>query len=92
MKNIIYCLFNRLSCRFSDVMAFPTDGFAVKRLVEQFSKRGETLDEITLYKIGEIDISTGINTSCPPVPIPWNMTLPTESKATPSHHTEDTGN
>lgn len=83
MENGIFCLFNRLSCRYGDVMAFPTDGFALRRVTEMFDtgKLGN-IDEFILYRLGRVDIKTGtIDASVPPVAIPWSIDLPTETEA-----------
>ncbi|MEM1986730.1 MAG: hypothetical protein QXQ24_08340 [Nitrososphaeria archaeon] len=81
MTNGIYCLFNRLSCRYGDVMAFSTDGFAQKRVTEYFaSGKAGSMDEHQLFKIGEINIATGQATYCEPTPIPWDIALPMENK------------
>lgn len=82
MKNGVYCLFNRLSCRFGAVISYPTDGFAVRSVKKDFIERQSAdMDEIILYRIGEMDISTGVLTPCVPTPLSWDDSLPTESEA-----------
>lgn len=78
MLNNVYTLYNSLSCRYGDVVAFPTDRFAITRLSDSL---GERKQEIEVCRIGTLDISTGVLTPMPPVRISWNDDSPVESKA-----------
>ena len=60
MKNCVFTLYNNLSCRYGDVMSYPTEGFAQKVLSTQLPKMNMDLSEYELCKIGEIDVSTGL--------------------------------
>lgn len=77
MTNNIYTLYNVLSCRYGDVMAYPSDGFAVKRISEVI--KGDARKEYELCRVGTIDIDTGTVVSCAPI----RIALPDDS-AVPS--------
>lgn len=74
MKNNVYVLYNTLSCRYGDVMCYPSDGFAVKRITETL--KSDVLKELELCRIGTIDIDTGVLNSCAPVRIAWPEVTP----------------
>lgn len=65
MKNCVFTLYNNLSCRYGDVMSYPTEGFAQKVLSTQLPKMNMDLSEYELCKIGEIDVLTGVIEPCP---------------------------
>ena len=79
MKNYLYVLFNVLSCRYGDVMAFPSDGFAVKRLLATKEQNPLLVAEHTLFRFGEIGIADCSAVTYAPVAIPWTADLPIES-------------
>lgn len=60
MTNNIYVMKNVLSQRYNDVMQYPTDDYASKRITE-FAKLNQQfkLEETELYKVAVIDIETG---------------------------------
>lgn len=70
MKNNLYAFYNKLSCRYGDVVAYPSDGYAVARVRELFSRNALPADEIELCYVGTIDIDTGEVMSLPPVRVP----------------------
>lgn len=81
MENGIYCLFNVLSCRFGDVMAFATDAYALKRLNDMLNDgKLANKTELVLYKIGALNMATGENIPCIPTPIPWDSNDPIEKE------------
>lgn len=83
MTNNVYVLYNKESLRYGDVMAYPTDGFALARLQEGL--KPSMLSELELCRIGTIDIDTGVIVpSGSPVRIAWReqKTLPV-SKSQP---------
>lgn len=65
MKDCVYVLYNRLSCRYEAVISFPTDAVMISAM--QKGKIDRSRYEVC--KIGEIDLSTGILNSTPPVRI-----------------------
>lgn len=67
MKNNVYTLYNRLSNRYGQIFSFPSDGFALARLVES----GIRTDEEELCRIGTVSIETGVVEPCEPVRIAW---------------------
>lgn len=67
MKNYVYVMFNKLSCRYESVMSFPSDSMALHRLSNNVDKA-----EYELCRVGSIDIETGIVESTPPVRLIWN--------------------
>lgn len=86
MLNNVYALFNRLSCRYGDVIVYPTDGFALARLKEslpQVYKLSNPFDELELCRIGSFDAETGKLYSLKDgiVRVPWNLPSAVESKA-----------
>lgn len=56
MNNNVYALYNRLSCRYGDVMCYPSDSFAIKRVQEILKNN---LDEFELVRIGMISVESG---------------------------------
>lgn len=68
MENNVYVLYNKLSQRYGDVVAYPTDAFALARL--QQTLRGQ-LSEYELCKIGSISVETGTIKPQPPLRINW---------------------
>lgn len=81
MKNQIYLLHNRLTCRFGSIFSFPTDAYAVKVLTQQLNENHLSLDEYTLYNVGSYDISTGFVDTSELRVIPWNVSTPLETEA-----------
>lgn len=72
MTNNVYTIYNKHSCRYGDVMAFPTDDFAVARIKEF---QGIKEEEHELCRIGNIDIETGVLKTESPVRIPFSTPL-----------------
>lgn len=71
MLNNVYVVYNRLSCRYGDVLAFPTDSFAITRCCREFQRSGIDLSEVELCRIGAIDVETGLlRADSAPVRIP----------------------
>lgn len=69
MTNNLYCVLNTLSGRYGDVVAYPTDGFALARLSEALRDRKS---EYTVTRVGSIDVETGhVTASVGPVVVPW---------------------
>lgn len=66
MVNKIYSLYNRLSKRYGDVVAYPTDAYAAHEISFLLSKNPSMSSEISLYCIGEVDISNGTVSPIPP--------------------------
>lgn len=69
MVNKIYSLYNRLSKRYGDVVAYPTDAFAAHEVSFLLSKNPNMSSEICLYCIGEVQIENGQVTPIPPYEI-----------------------
>lgn len=69
MVNKIYSLYNRLSKRYGDVVAYPTDAYAAHEVSFLLSKNPNMSSEVSLYCVGEIDISNGTVTPIPPFEI-----------------------
>lgn len=70
MKNYVYTIYNNLSKRYGDVMAYPSDGFAIRRVQKVLSTQG-MLSESELCRVGSIDIESGVITTEPPVRLTW---------------------
>lgn len=85
MTNGLYCLYNKLSLRYGDVVAYPSDGFASAR-VNDMAKRGAfVLAETELVKVGDIDIENGVLTALPaPVRVPLVDNVTADDMASPS--------
>ena len=64
MKNNLYTIYNKLSLRYGEVKAFPTDAFASMAFSKIASNPQADLDlsEIDVCRIGSIDIETGVIT------------------------------
>lgn len=77
MKNNLYVLYNKLSKRYGDVMAFSSDDWAIHNVqsVVEKSEDGK-IDYLELCRVGEIDVETGVVTPEPPVRIAWRMQVP----------------
>lgn len=91
MTNGIYCLYNKLSLRYGDVIAYPSDGFAVARVVDMAKRGAFALDETELVKVGVIDIENGIVSALSaPVRVPLNSPVTADSVASPSVANNDT--
>lgn len=71
MKNYLYVFFNNLSNRYGDVVAFPSDGYALARVQKNIPQ--EQLEEVQLCRVGSIDINTGEVKPEPPVRIAWRI-------------------
>lgn len=84
MKNKIYCLYNTLSKRYDNVIAYPSDSFALARIQNQIGD----LKEWELCRIGEIDIETGIIQTDDVIRIAW--TEKTENLPTRETNQEET--
>lgn len=70
MENKVFVVYNTLSKRYGDVVAYPTDEFALARLQPVLSRQG-SLDEFELCRVGSVDVETGVISPCPPVRIAW---------------------
>lgn len=82
MKNNIYVLYNNLSGRYGDVMAYPSDGFALQRLKPVLEQQ-KLLSETELCRIGTIDIETGVAKTTAPVRLSFDTSidpLPTQEQ------------
>lgn len=79
MKNNLYCLFNTLSNRYGDVIAYPSDSFALAR-VQPVIEQQNQLTEIELCRIGSIDIESGTIEPQNVIRIAWKETI--ENKPT----------
>lgn len=75
MKQEIFVLYNNLSNRYGDVFAFPTIGFALKRL----KSANIDFDELELCSIGQMDIETGEMNLHAIKRIPWSDNLEIET-------------
>ena len=69
MVNNVYSIYNTLSRRYGDVVAYPSDAFASRRLKEVFTDKPELLSELELCRIGTLDIDSGVLTPHAPVRI-----------------------
>lgn len=67
MKNYVYILFNKLSCRYESVMSFPSDSMALHRLDKNIDK-----NEYELCRVGSYNIETGVLDAESPVRLIWN--------------------
>lgn len=63
MQNNIYCLYNKLSGRYGDVISFPSDGYAVARVMENPNLKSH-ITEVELCRIGSVSVETGVITPC----------------------------
>lgn len=81
MTNNVYVLYNRLSCRYGDVMAFPTDGFAVRALTQEGSVIAKSPNDYELWRCGTCDIETGKFELTERKLVPWVSSSPVESKS-----------
>lgn len=68
MTNKVYCIYNKLSQRYGEVVCFASDGMALRRICTSPLYKA-ALDEIDLCRVGAIDIETGVMTADPPVRI-----------------------
>lgn len=91
MKNGIYCLYNKLSLRYGDVIAYPSDGFAVARVTDMAKRGAFEISETELVKVGDIDIENGIVKALPaPVRVPLNSPVTPDTVASPAVANNDT--
>lgn len=81
MTNNVYTLYNRLSSRYGDVFAFPTDAFAVRTLMADGSVIQKHPDDYELWFMGTSDIENGTIEILPRKLIPWNVSTPVETEA-----------
>lgn len=70
MLNNVYVVYNTLSKRYGDVVAYPTDSFALARLQKVLSQQSD-LSEFELCRVGSIDVDSGVIEPCAPVRIAW---------------------
>ena len=75
MKNNVYVIYNKLSCRYGDVQAYPTDSFAVTRIREIFASQHFDISEVELCRVGTIDIETGVVDGSNPVRVDMTQGL-----------------
>lgn len=66
MKNYVYVVYNKLSCRYESVMSFPSDAMALHRLSQNVDKK-----EYELCRVGSISIETGNIEPEAPVRLVW---------------------
>lgn len=71
MKNNVYVFYNNLSGRYGEIVAFPSDGFALARV--QPTIKPDQLEEVQLCRVGSIDVETGELKTEPPVRIAWRV-------------------
>lgn len=71
MENRVYVVYNTLSKRYGDVVAYPSDAFALARLQPALSANGAKLSEFELCRVGSIDVESGVLTPSSPVRIAW---------------------
>lgn len=71
MKNNVYVVYNTLSKRYGDVVAYPSDAFALARLQPVLSSGQNKLSEYELCRVGVIDVETGVLESTPAVRVAW---------------------
>lgn len=69
MTNQIYTFYNRLSKRYGDCFAYPSDEFCQARINELVQAGKVSLDEIEICRIGAYDIETGVISPIAPVRI-----------------------
>lgn len=64
MVNNLYAIYNILSKRYNNVSEYPTDEYAKQRILETGKAHPEyiRLDESELYRIGCMDVETGVVT------------------------------
>lgn len=74
MNNNVYVLYNTLSKRYGEVMAFPSDSFALKRIMETLTP--DKLSEFELCRIGSIGLETGVVTPIDIVRVAWPDVAP----------------
>ena len=85
MTNGLYCLYNKLSLRYGDVVAYPSDGFASARVTDMAKRGAFVLNETELVKVGEIDIENGVVSALSaPVRVPLVDNLSADDLASPS--------
>ena len=85
MTNGLYCLYNKLSLRYGDVIAYPSDGYASARVTDMAKRGAFVLSETELVKVGSIDIETGVVTALPaPLRVPLNDVVSADDMASPS--------
>lgn len=70
MVNNVYVVYNTLSKRYGDVVAYPSDSFAIARLQKPLSASGD-LSEFELCRVGSVDVETGVITPSAPVRVAW---------------------
>lgn len=63
MCNNVYSLYNKLSCRYGDVVSFPSDGYALARVMENPNLKSH-INEFELCRIGSVSVETGVITPC----------------------------
>ena len=71
MENNVYVVYNTLSKHYGDVMAYPSDAYALARLQPVLSSNGSKLSEFELCRVGRIDVESGVLTPSNPVRIAW---------------------
>lgn len=73
MLNNVYVVYNNLTLRYGDVLAFPSDKYAIKRVLSNIDKVNleETIQEIELCRIGTINIESGELIAHSPIRIGW---------------------
>lgn len=85
MTNGLYCLYNKLSRRYGDVVAYPSDGFASARVTDMAKRGAFVLSETELVKIGDIDIENGVvNALSAPVRVPLADSVSADDMASPT--------
>ena len=69
MTNQIYTFYNRLSKRYGDCFAYPSDEFCQARISELVQADKVNPGEVEICRIGEYDIQSGMITPIAPVRI-----------------------
>lgn len=96
MNNRIYCIYDDLGQRFGQVYCCATDGVAQLEISKYFQAQNNgVIDESAtkenyaryhLYRIGDIDIESGVVSPCvPPCRLSWQQSvLESESSVEPT--------
>lgn len=63
MLNHVYSIKNNLAERFNDVFSSATDALAINSVQEVFKEHPDKMSNISLYRVGSVDIETGVVTA-----------------------------
>lgn len=67
MTNNVYVIYNNLSRRYGDVMAYPSDAYASQRMAEIIQRGAMPYKETELCRVGTVDVDSGVITPCDPI-------------------------